>query len=111
LKGLRLVFEEFGKGSGEWWIFTLDGSHAEWDYRWIIVDYGGKRMWGDMCRQTLCFWDDIWEPRTWKIGKKDLFKGLWIDDDSDDGDSDGLSDEWKFECALRHLGEDSEEEW
>jgi hypothetical protein len=54
------VFEESGKGNGEWWLFSgnacdrlgMLGMGVIW---FIVVDYQGKRMWGTMCKQKMCF--------------------------------------------------------
>jgi hypothetical protein len=75
------VFEELGKGSGEWWLFSLDKpDNDELDDRWwIIVDYRGKRMWGDIsCKQKLCFWDDVWEVKTWTVGQQEPLGEDWF---------------------------------
>ena len=75
------VFEELGKGSGEWWLFSMDKPDSgDLDDRWwIIVDYRGKRMWGDMsCKQKLCFWDDVWEVKTWTVGQQEPLGEDWF---------------------------------
>ena len=75
------VFEELGKGSGEWWLFSMEKpANDDWeDPWWIIVDYWGKRMWGDIsCKQKLCFWDDVWEVKTWTVGEQEPFGEDWF---------------------------------
>jgi hypothetical protein len=69
----RTVFEELSKG--EWWVFTLDGNspNSAWLEWWIMVDYRGKRMWGNMCDDAeMCFWNDPWEFESWRLGVKDI---------------------------------------
>ena len=86
------VFEELGKGSGEWWLFSMDKPDSgDLDDRWwIMVDYRGKRMWGDMsCKQKLCFWDDVWEVKTWTVRQQEPLGEDWfISYDKDWGYSD-----------------------
>ena len=53
-------------------------------------------MWGTMCKDKMCYWDDIWELKTWRLGENDAFTKDWfhsgygdfyeseIDSDSDD---------------------------
>ena len=45
-----------------WWLFALEKS------RWYLVDYGGKRIWGSGCKPIMCYWDDVWDPTSWKLG-------------------------------------------
>jgi hypothetical protein len=81
------VFEEFENNSGEWWLFTLDDA-------WIIVDYRRKRIWGNMCQQKMCYWDDVWEVKTWKLGPdKRAFQEDWVIKDYDSGGG-GLGWAW-----------------
>jgi hypothetical protein len=94
------VFEELSKGSGEWWLFTLDGNSPDssrlvW---WIVVDYGGKRMWGNIFAEAeMCFWNDPWEFESWRLGGEGYSEGIiplvgflarrwavWTHQDSDD---------------------------
>ena len=61
------VLSELTRGSGEWWLFTPDGDSRYW----FMVDYLGKRMWGNMCnRIQMCFWSDPWELGSWRLGEK-----------------------------------------
>ena len=83
-------------GDDEWRLFELKGL-------WVLVDYRGKRMWGSGCEEKMCFWEDVWDPRSWRIGKDEAFGYGWFkysrdfdyeseDDTSDfEGDSDTLS--------------------
>jgi len=91
------VFKELGKGSGEWWLFSVEdcvSDHRRW--WWIIVDYQGKRIWGDMCQQEMCYWDDVWDVKTWRLGEQKPFDDYWIIEY--DGYANiqwpGLDDEW-----------------
>jgi hypothetical protein len=46
---------------------------------WVLVDYRGKRMWGSGCsEQKMCFWEDVWDPRSWRIGKDEAFGYGWF---------------------------------
>jgi hypothetical protein len=73
------IFEWLVNGSGEWWLFKVENSVLyQPNYWWIIVDYQGKRLWGNMCEQKMCFWDDIWEVKTWML--QEPFKEDWIVD-------------------------------
>lgn len=45
-----------------WWLFVMGVD------RWYLVDYEGKRMWGSKCEPILCYWDDMWDSKSWKLG-------------------------------------------
>jgi len=47
-----------------WWLFRIS------DDIWFLVDYGGKRFWGNFCKLDFCYWDDIWDPTSWKVGSR-----------------------------------------
>ena len=100
------VLNGFRKGAGEWWLFVLPKVSFFDDKTifWVMVDYRGKRMWGNMCEQKMCFWNDPWNLKSWRLGeKKETFTKRWVicdwvsyDDDSDDDSGDGsgeLSDD------------------
>jgi len=81
-------------GDDEWRLFMLEGDS------WVLVDYRGKRMWGSGCEQKMCFWDDIWDPRSWRIGKDEAFGYGWFkyaldsghESEDDSGDANDTSD-------------------
>jgi hypothetical protein len=50
--------------SDTWWLFALSPGD------WYLVDYEGKRMWGSLCEPIMCYWDDVWEPTSWKLGSE-----------------------------------------
>jgi hypothetical protein len=90
------VLNGFRKGAGEWWLFVLPkvSFMDEKEKFWVMVDYRGKRMWGNMCEQKMCFWNDPWNLKTWRLGENEAFTKRWVfiywasyddsDDDSDD---------------------------
>jgi hypothetical protein len=45
-----------------WWLFVMQVD------RWYLVDYKGKRMWGSKCEPIPCYWDDMWDSKSWKLG-------------------------------------------
>jgi hypothetical protein len=59
-------------GDDEWRLFMLEGD------LWVLVDYRGKRMWGSGCEQKMCCWEDVWDPRSWRIGKDEAFGYSWF---------------------------------
>jgi hypothetical protein len=95
------VLDGFRKGAGEWWLFVLPkiSVEAEKEIFWVMVDYRGKRMWGNMCEQKMCFWNDPWDLKTWRLGeKKEAFTKRWVVkdwlsyDDSDGNSGDGSAE-------------------
>jgi len=88
------VLDGFRKGAGEWWLFILPKASldSETEIFWVMVDYRGKRMWGNMCEKKMCFWKDPWNLKTWKLGeKKEAFTKRWVIKDwvsYDDSDVD-----------------------
>jgi len=67
------VFEELGSSIGEWWLYVTNYHRL-----WVLVDYQGKRMWANRCQQKICYWIDIWDLGTWKVGEKDAFGKGWF---------------------------------
>ena len=56
-----------------------------------------------MCQQEMCYWDDVWDVKTWRLGEQKPFEDYWIieyDDCASYGPSDAsiegpdLDDEW-----------------
>ena len=88
------VLDGFRKGAGEWWLFVLPkpSLENETEIFWVMVDYQGKRMWGNMCEQKMCFWNDPWNLKSWRLGeKKETFTKRWVINDwlsYDDSDDD-----------------------
>jgi hypothetical protein len=36
-------------------------------------------MWANMiCQEKACFWEDVWDPRSWRIGKEETFGYDWF---------------------------------
>lgn len=95
------VFREIHNSQPDtWWLFKLGE-------RWYVVDYKEKRMLGSSCEPIFCYWDDVWDTTSWKLGSEgheygrdwffypDLDYNLSDYEDDDDGDTDesGASDE------------------
>jgi len=56
------VFREIHNSEPDtWWLIKLMD-------HWYVVDYGGKRMLGGSCKPVMCYWDDVWDSTTWKLG-------------------------------------------
>jgi hypothetical protein len=56
----------------EWSLFKL--LHSRLEPWWIVVDYSGRRIWGNFCAPTeMCVWEDIWDPESWKFGLDNAF--------------------------------------
>lgn len=72
---------------GEWWLFNLTDIGGE-KKGWIIVDYRGRRMWGSKCKYKMCYWEDVWDIKTWRVGESGTFGFDYIREESDDSDSD-----------------------
>ena len=68
------VWGELVKKEADWWLFTLN--HAR-SVSLVMVDYRGKRMWGTRCDDKMCYWDDVWELKTWRLGENDAFTKDW----------------------------------
>jgi hypothetical protein len=68
------VWGELVKKEADWWLFTLN--HAR-SVSLVMVDYRGKRMWGTGCDDKMCYWDDVWELKTWRLGENDAFTKDW----------------------------------
>src|SRR5271170_4623624 len=49
------VFAELDKSPHEWWFFYVCQDNSL-----VLVDYSDKRIWGNMSKQKLCLWDDLW---------------------------------------------------
>ena len=78
------ALRELGRASGEWWLFSVNTlPDREW---WILVNYQEKLMWGNMCKPELCIWDDVWDPKSWRVGNYDTFWLGWLlcEDTKDD---------------------------
>jgi hypothetical protein len=70
------ALRELGRASGEWWLFSV---HTQPDKKWwILVNYEEKLMWGNMCEPELCVWDDVWDPKSWRVGNYDTFGLGWL---------------------------------
>jgi hypothetical protein len=63
------------KTEADWWLFTFNHGRRQ---SLVIVDYRGKRMWGTMCEDKMCHWDDVWELKTWRLGENDAFTKDWF---------------------------------
>ena len=70
------VFRYLDRSPVEWFLFKLSRSRLEpW---WIVVDYSGRRIWGNFCAPTeICVWEDIWDPKSWKFGLDNAFFPDW----------------------------------
>ena len=78
-----------------WWLFVME------EDRWYLVDYEGKRMWGSKCKPILCYWDDMWDSKSWTLGLEGIELGLdWFlfpdlaappNSKSQNAEDDGLS--------------------
>jgi hypothetical protein len=69
------VWGELEKTEADWWLFTFNHGRTQ---SLAIVDYRGKRMWGTMCEDKMCYWDDVWELKTWRLGENDAFTKDWF---------------------------------
>lgn len=65
-----------------WWLFAVRQGE------WYLVDYEGKRMWGSLCVPIMCYWDDVWEPTSWKLGSEGRKFGPFWFGLGDDGESE-----------------------
>jgi hypothetical protein len=81
-------------GDDEWRLFMLKRDS------WVLVDYRGKRMWGTGCEQKMCFWEDVWDSSSWRIGKDEDFGYGWFKYALDSG----------YESVDAYSPSDSEEE-
>jgi len=70
------VLEELEKTNTNWWLFTLNWGDYFQD--WVMVDYRGTRMWGTMCNDKMCYWDDVWKLKTWRLGEDESFTKNWF---------------------------------
>jgi hypothetical protein len=70
------VFRYLDRSPVEWFLFKLSRPRLEpW---WIVVDYSGRRIWGNFCAPTeICVWEDIWDPKSWKFGLDNAFFPDW----------------------------------
>jgi hypothetical protein len=66
------ALKEFEHSNGvEWWLWSFKVGEL------VLVDYLGKRIWGNFCDVTkMVFWDDVWEVKTWRLGKNGRLNGL-----------------------------------
>jgi len=66
------ALKEFEHSNGvEWWLWSFKVGEL------VLVDYRGKRIWGNLCDVTkMVFWDDIWEVKTWRLRKNGRLNGL-----------------------------------
>jgi hypothetical protein len=61
----------------EWVLFELSRPRSVKPW-WIVVDYSGRRIWGNFCAPTeMCVWEDIWDPKSWKFGLDNAFFPDW----------------------------------
>jgi hypothetical protein len=69
------VLEELEKTNADWWLFTLTDDDFQ---DWVMVDYRGRRMWGTMCNDKMCYWHDVWKLKTWRVGEEESFTKHWF---------------------------------
>ena len=67
------VFAELDKSPHEWWLFYVSQSNSL-----VLVDYSDKRIWGNMCKQQMCLWDDVWNLRSWKVEGQDGLRNWFL---------------------------------
>ena len=82
------VLKELERSSDEWWFFGFLDEAPRW---WIVVDYRGRRIWGNFCEPQMCVWGDVWNLKSWKIASHTFRQWFSSVDDSDD-DSDDNDD-------------------
>ena len=47
-----------------WWLFAISTDI------WFLVDYRGKRFYGNGCKTSMRYWEAKWTPASWKVGPK-----------------------------------------
>jgi hypothetical protein len=67
------VLAELDKSFHEWWFIYVSQSHSL-----VLVDYSDKRIWGNMSKQKLCLWDDVWNLRSWKVEGEDGLRNWFL---------------------------------
>ena len=60
------------------------------------MDYKGK-MWGSHCEPIMCYWDDVWDSASWKLGSdgrksRALWFGIRYDEKREEGSATGEND-------------------